>query len=92
MVATLKKEIADCRKSTPSTSCLARISSEINEDIIKVPTTIKGIAEGVTKYANEQLENIFLCGEKEVIGDNKNTIYLLNRITTCVIDKINHHY
>lgn len=88
----MKKEIEDCRKSTPSTSCLARISSEINEDIIKVSTTIKGIAEVVTKYANVQLENVFQCGEKEVIGDNKNAIYLLNRITTCVIDKINHHY
>lgn len=90
MIATLKKEIADCRKSTASTTCLARISSQINEDIAKVPTTIKSIAKIVSNYANDQLENVFLCGEKEVIGDNKNTIYLLNRITTCVLDKINH--
>lgn len=87
-----KKEVERCRKITESTSCLAKISSKINEDIINAPTSVQDITKVVTDYANNKLENIVLCGEAQDVRNDMNAVILFNKITECILQKINNKY
>lgn len=90
-VANIKTDIEKCGKGWKAISCLAKLATKLEEEIVKLPKDIETDVDGVLDIVQNLGPKIKQCGSDAVDNCKSNGEALLKKISLCVASKIIHH-